>query len=298
MRRPSRDVTGHVSRREFLQVSGIAGGGMLLATFLEPFAGLEALGATPAAEFTPNAFIRITPDGIITIIAQNPELGQGVKTMLPMLIAEELDVDWKDVHVEQAPFDATKFNNQFAGGSLATPTHWMPMRRAGAAARVMLISAAAHKWGVPESECETASGVVHHRASGRALVYGALAEAAASVPAPDLKTLALKEPKDFKIIGTRIRGVDTHAIVTGKPLYGIDVTLPGMLYATFERCPVFGGKVANANLAEVRAQPGVRHAFVIDKGSALGDREADPNPTAVEARSEMDVDPASNARCA
>ena len=269
---PSTDVTGRFSRREFLQVSSIAGGGLLLATFLKPFGALEALGATPTAEFTPNAFIRITPDGIVTIIAQNPEIGQGVKTMLPMLIADELDVDWKDVHVEQAPYDATKFNNQFAGGSRATPTHWMPMRRAGAAARVMLISAAARKWGVPESECETASGVVHHRASGRALGYGALVEAAASVPAPDLKTLALKDAKDFKIIGTSIRGVDTHAIVTGKPLYGIDVTLPGMLYATFERCPVFGGKVANANLAEVRAQPGVRHAFVIDKGSVLGDR--------------------------
>jgi isoquinoline 1-oxidoreductase beta subunit len=273
MRMPSADVTRRVSRREFLQVSGVAGGGLLLATFLEPLTALKAYGATPAADFTPNAFIRITPDGVVTIIAQNPEIGQGVKTMLPMLIADELDVDWKDVHVEQAPYDATKFNSQFAGGSRATPTHWMPMRRAGAAARVMLISAAAQKWGVPESECETASGVVHHRASGRALGYGALAGAAASVPAPDLKTLALKERKDFKIIGMGIRGVDTHAIVSGKPLYGIDVTLPGMLYATFEGCPVFGGKVANANLAEVRAQPGVRHAFVIDKGSALGDRK-------------------------
>jgi isoquinoline 1-oxidoreductase beta subunit len=272
MSSPSPQVTRSVSRREFLQVSGLAGGGILLATFLDPLGSLAVLGATPPPEFTPNAFIRITPDGIVTIIAQNPEIGQGVKTMLPMLIAEELDVDWKDVRVEQAPYDAAKFNDQWAGGSRATPNHWMPMRRAGAAARVMLLTAAAQKWSVPESECETESGVVHHRPSGRTLAYGALVETAASVPAPDVKTLVLKEPKNFKIIGRPIRGVDTHAIVTGKPLYGIDVALPGMLYATFERSPVFGGKVADANLTEVRAQPGVRHAFVIDKGSKLGDR--------------------------
>jgi isoquinoline 1-oxidoreductase beta subunit len=267
-----KDLCGRLSRREFLQVSAIASGGMMLATFLEPLAAIETLGATSPVEFTPNAFIRITPDGIVTIVAQNPEIGQGVKTMLPMLIAEELDVDWKDVRVEQASFAPAKFDKQWAAGSAAVPNHWLPMRRAGAAARAMLLSAAAHKWSVPESECETVSGVVHHRPSGRALAYGALVEAAASAPAPDLKTLALKEPKDFKIIGKRIQGVDTHAIVTGKPLYGIDVSLPGMLYATFERAPVFGGRVAKANLAEVRAQPGVRHAFVIDKGSVLADR--------------------------
>ena len=259
-----------VSRRDFLQVSALVGGGILLGTFVEPLKALAAAAPKPAAEFAPNAFIRITPDGVVTLVAQNPEIGQGVKTMLPMLVAEELDIDWKDVRVEQAPYDAGKFKDQWAGGSRATPNQWLPMRRAGAAARVMLISAAAQKWGVADSDCETESGVVYHHASGRSLPYAALVDAAAAVAPPDLKTLTLKDPKKFKIIGTRVRGVDTRTIVTGQPLYGIDVSLPGMLYAIFERSPVFGGKVADANLQEIRGQPGVRHAFVIDKGSVLG----------------------------
>ncbi|HXV85981.1 MAG TPA: molybdopterin cofactor-binding domain-containing protein, partial [Gemmatimonadales bacterium] len=254
-----------VNRRQFLQVTGLAGGGMLLATYFDPW---NALAAQPA-DFVPNAFIRITPDGVVTIMAQNPEIGQGVKTMLPMIIADELDVDWKNVRVEQAGLDTTKYTSQFAGGSTATPNHWMPMRRVGAAARAMLITAAAQTWRVAESECETASGVVRHRGSGRTLSYGALVDRAATVPAPDLATVTLKDPKDFKIIGTPVPGVDNHAIVTGKPLFGIDTALPGMLHAVFEKCPVFGGKVAGANLEEIRSLPGVRHAFVVEGGDNL-----------------------------
>ena len=269
--RDERGAAARVSRRDFLRVTAVAGGGMLLAGYLEPFAAGEALAAAPgeAAAFAPNAFIRITPDGVVTIIAQNPEVGQGVKTMLPMLIAEELDVDWRNVRVEQAPLDTEKFANQVAGGSTATPTHWLPMRRVGAAARAMLVTAAAATWKVPEAECETAAGVVRHPKSGRTLAYGALVTRAAAVPAPALDAVKLKEARDFKIIGTRVRGVDTRAIVTGQPLYGIDVTVPGMRYAAFEKCPVFGGKVANANLAAVRAAPGVRQAFVVEGGDAL-----------------------------
>src|SRR3990172_13220166 len=126
------NTTFRVNRRQFLRVTAVAGGGMLLATYIEPFGVAQALGAEPAADFTPNAFIRITPDGAVTIIAQNPEVGQGVKTMLPMIIADELDVDWQTVKVEQASFDPAKFSNQFAGGSTATPTHWNGMRRVGA----------------------------------------------------------------------------------------------------------------------------------------------------------------------
>jgi len=255
----------HVNRRQFLQVTGIAGGGMLLATYFDP---LNAFAAQPA-DFVPNAFIRITPDGMVTLMAQNPEIGQGVKTMLPMIIADELDVEWKMVRVEQADFDPAKYSAQFAGGSTATPNHWMPMRRVGAAARAMLITAAATTWRVPKSECETAAGTVRHRPSGRTLTYGALVDRAASVPAPDLETVKLKDPKDFKIIGTPVHGVDNRAIVTGKPLYGIDTTLPGMLHAVFEKCPVFGGKVASANLEEIRSLPGVRHAVVVDGGENL-----------------------------
>ena len=259
--------TLRLDRRQFLRVTAAAGGGILLATYIEPFRAARALAAEPAADFAPNAFIRITPDGIVTITAQNPEVGQGSKTMLPMLIADELDVDWKSVRIEQGSLDTTNFRNQYAGGSTATPNHWLPMRRVGAAGRLMLITAAAQIWGVPDSECETALGAVHHRASNRRLTYGELADKAAAVPAPNLETVKLKDPKDYTLIGTRVAGVDNRAIVTGKPLYGIDFTVPGMLHAVFEKCPVFGGAVARANLDEVRARPGVKHAFVVDAGA-------------------------------
>ncbi len=256
-----------VSRREFLQVTAVAGGGILLGSTLERFGLKSALAAQQAPEL--NAFIRIMPDGIVTIIAKNPEIGQGVKTMLPMIIADELDVDWKDVRIEQAGLDTTRYTSQFAGGSTATPNNWLPMRQVGAAGRAVLVGAAAQTWGVAEGECETASGVVYHRASGRSLRYGELLTRAARLSAPALETVKLKDPKDFHIIGKSVRGVDTHAIVTGTPMYGIDVTLPGMLYAVFEKCPVFAGTVRSANLDVVRAQPGVRQAFTVDGGTTL-----------------------------
>lgn len=260
-------TTANVSRRSFLRVTAVAGGGLLLGAYLDPLGRLVA--AEPANEFIPNAFIRLTPDGKVTIIAQNPEIGQGVKTMLPMIIADELDVEWRTVTVEQVGLDTAKYRAQFAGGSTATPNHWMGMRQMGAAARFMLRTAAAETWGVPVDECATEAGVVHHRASRRRLSYGELARKAATVPPPDPTTVPLKDYKDFRIIGTRVPGVDNHAIVTGQPLFGIDFTVPGMLYAVFEKCPVFGGKVASANLDEVRAQPGVRHAFAVEGGTDL-----------------------------
>ncbi len=262
-----------VSRRDFLRVTAIAGGGLLLATYLPALARAEQFAPTPADGFEPNAFITITPDGMVTIMAKNPEIGQGVKTMLPMIIADELDVDWKNVHVEQASLDTTKYQNQWAGGSTATPINWMPMRRVGAAGRAMLVSAAAATWGVPASSCTTRSGVVYHRASGRQLEYGKLLDKAATIPPPDLETVPLKDPKDFRIIGTPVHGVDNHAIVTGKPLFGIDVTVPGMLYAVFEKCPVYGGTVQSANLDAVKAEPGVKDAFIVEadpKGGLSG----------------------------
>lgn len=251
-------------RRDFLRVSAIAGGGLLLSTYIDWLGAGEAAAATPLAEFTPNAFIRMTPDGLVTIVAKNPEVGQGVKTMLPMLIADELDVEWQNVRVEQASFDPTKFEAQFAGGSNATPSNWLPMRQVGAAGRAMLVAAAAETWGVPVSEVTTSPGAAHHRASGRSLRYVELLERAAAQAVPALADVKLKTPSEFRIIGTDVRNVDAHRIVTGAPLFGIDFTLPGMLHATFEKCPVFGGKVASANLEEVRAQPGVRHAFVVE----------------------------------
>jgi len=251
-----------INRRTFLQVTAIGGGGMLIGLYLRP--ALFGQGQQAAVIPVPNSFIRISPDGIVTIISKNPEIGQGVKTSLPMMIADELDVDWKNVRVEQANYDATKYSNQSAGGSTATPQAWNPMRRVGAAARAMLITAAAQTWHVPEGELTTSAGRVIHPKTKRFLSYGKLASLASTLTPPDPEKVKLKDPKDYKIIGTPQHGVDNLTIVTGKPLYGIDFSVPGMLWATFEKCPVFGGKAVSANLDAIKAMPGVRHAFIID----------------------------------
>ena len=248
-----------LSRRSFLAVGTAAGGGLLL-NFSFPGLGEAAAGH---AEVVINAYIRIAPDDIVTIACKNPEIGQGVKTSLPQIVAEELDVEWSNVRTEMAGFDEVKYGAQFAGGSMSTPMNYDPLRRAGAAGRQMLITAAARTWGVPESECDTTPGVVRHKPTGRTLKYGAVASKAAAVKPPDLKTVTLKDPKDFRIIGQPLGGVDSPLIVTGKPIFGIDTTLPGMLYAVFEKCPVHGGKFVSANLEEVKALAGVRQVFVV-----------------------------------
>ena len=257
-----------VSRRNFLRVSALAGGGMLIAVHLDGVAEVFAQ-PRPRAALSPNAFIKITPDGVITIIAKNPEVGQGVKTSMVMLIAEELDVDFKDIVIEQALVDAAKYGPQNAGGSTATPTNWEPLRRVGAAGRQMMVMAAAETWNVRAAELTTASGRVHHRASNRSASYGELATTAATLTPPDLQSVTLKEPKDYAIIGKSIRRVDAKDIVTGKPIYGIDFTLPNLLHAVFEKCPVFGGTAVSANLDEIKAMPGVRHAFIVEGGTQL-----------------------------
>ena len=256
-----------IDRRSFLRLSALASGGLVLGIYLKSSdraaaAEIVKAGGLVDGNFAPNAFIRIATDGSVTIYSARPEIGQGIKTSLPMIVAEELGVDWKSVKVESAPLDS-EFGSQAAGGSTSTPTSYLPMRRAGATARAMLIQAAADTWGVPASECFAENGAVHHRDTGKALSYGALVSKAATLPVPDAKTVQLKDPKDFSLLGSRIGGVDNPRIVTGQPLFGIDQKLPGMLYAVYERCPVFGGAVASANLDRIKALPGVKDAFVI-----------------------------------
>jgi isoquinoline 1-oxidoreductase beta subunit len=253
-----------LSRRSFLQLSTLAGGGFALSLYRSPLSAAQGPGAPP--DVTPQAFIHIAPDGVVTIMARASESGQGMRNMLPMLIAEELDVDWKDVRVQQAELDEKKYGPQFSGGSANTPMGWDPMRRVGAAGRQLLISAAAAQWNVAAAECTTQSGRVLHAASGHSAGYGEMADKAASLPAPALSSVKLKDQKDYHIIGHAQPGVDSHSIVTGKPIFGIDVQLPGMLYACIEKAPVFAGKVKTANIEQIKVLPGVRHVLVMDGG--------------------------------
>lgn len=258
---------GRLSRRAFLSASVAAGGGLMLS-FSVPMRALADAATTDAgAPAMLNAFIRIAPNGIVSIMAKNPEIGQGIKTMLPMILAEELDADWKQVRIEQAELDPGRYGAQFAGGSFATTFNWDPLRRAGAAARQMLVAAAAKRWNVPPKDCATSAGVIRHAASGRTLGYGAIAAEAAKVPPPDLATVTLKDPKDFRIIGQSVRGIDSPRVVRGEPLFGIDVVVPGMKYAVFAKCPVFGGKIVSANLDALKSLAGVRQAFLVKGGS-------------------------------
>jgi isoquinoline 1-oxidoreductase beta subunit len=252
-------TTTNLTRRGFIVASVAAGGGLLLS-----IGWPRSARAAVAGELNP--FIRIAPDGIVTIMAKNPEIGQGVVTSLPMLIAEELDVDWANVRVEQAMLNPI-YGQQFTGGSFATPMHWDPLRRVGAAGRQMLMTAAAEKWNVPLSAVETDAGLVRHPASGRTLSYGELAEAAAAVTPPDPSTVTLKDPSDYRIIGTATRGVDTDKIVEGQPIFGIDTVVPGMRYAVFEKSPVYDSKIVSANIDEIKALPGVRNAFIVRSDS-------------------------------
>jgi isoquinoline 1-oxidoreductase subunit beta len=254
------------SRRSFLQLTSLAGAGLVLGFLDSPrllAAAESAASATPV--FTPNPFIQILPDGMIKLFSKNPEIGQGISTTLPMLIAEELGVDLSSVVVEQAPLNPA-MGIQFIGGSQSVGSNHERMRRAGAVARDMLIAAAAARWSVPAAECTTEAGKVLHSKGNRSATFGELASEAAQLPVPDEKSVKLKDPSEFKVIGKWTPGVDNRKIVTGQPLFGIDFHLPGLLYAVYTKCPVFGGKPLSANLDDIKKLPGVKDAFILNGG--------------------------------
>ena len=249
-----------LGRRQFMKLTGLVGGGLMLSWTMPRAAASNGV-------LQPNGFLRIDEDGIL-IYAKNPEVGQGVKTSLPMIVAEELDAAWDDVQVMQSPIDQDVYGPQFAGGSMSVPMNWDRLRQAGAAARAMLIGAAAVRFGVPAAELTTRDSHVVHAASGRVVPYTELAAEAADMPVPD--SPALKSRDQYRLLGKRITGVDNVALVRGEPLFGIDQSVPGMKYATYQKCPAIGGKVKSANLDEVKALPGVRDAFVLEgNGNAM-----------------------------
>ena len=254
----------NTSRRSFLKNTAFAGGAFLLGfdTFRSGsvFSLNNNSSTVPAdALFQPNAYLRIGSDGIITIMAPNPEIGQGVKTSLPLLVAEELDVDWNSIQVEQAGLDTKNFNRQVAGGSGAIRSSWKSFRKAGATARTMLIQAAAGIWNVPVDECYTGKGFVIHKPSGKKLGYGNLAEKASQLAVPT--DVTLKDPKEFNLIGTRIHNVDNKKIVTGKMDFGIDTKREGMLYAMVARPPAFGKKLKSFDDKAALAVKGVKQVL-------------------------------------
>jgi isoquinoline 1-oxidoreductase subunit beta len=256
------------SRRGFLSGSGAA----LVVGFTLPVAGraLAAAAGETAGAFSPNAWLRITPDNRITVFCGSSEMGQGVLTAIPQIMAEELDADWAKVGVEQAPV-STAFNNpafgmQATGGSTTVRGHWDVMRNAGATARAMLVAAAAEQWKAPVDQCRTDAGRVIH-SSGKSLNYGELAEAASKQKAPE--KVVLKDPKDFKIIGQRKKRLDTAGKVNGAALYGIDVNLPGMLVAVMARAPLPGAKVARLDDSKAKAVKGVKQVISLPSGVAV-----------------------------
>ena len=261
------------NRRSFIKASTAAGGGMVLgfswlASCTPAGQEEEELLVMPDEWFDINAFLKIGDNGVVSIMSPNPEIGQNVKTSMPMIVAEELDVDWKNVVVEQAGFDIKKYTRQLAGGSQSIRHGWQSLRMAGATARHMLLATAAQQWGVPVEELTTDAGVVKHEKSGQSIGYGELASAAGEVNVPE--EVALKDPKDFKIIGTTRKNVDGPAITTGKPLFGLDVQREGMLIAMIAHPPAFGMKLKSMDAAAAKAMPGIKDVVTVntDPGDA------------------------------
>lgn len=252
------------NRRSFLKVTAAAGGGMVLGfSWLASCTPTEAeVQQMPEAWFDINGFLKIGDNGLVTIYSPNPEIGQNVKTSMPMIVAEELDVDWKDVLVEQAGLNTEVFTRQLAGGSQSIRQGWQSLRMAGATARQMLLSAAAQQWGVPVEELTTQAGTIHHASTQRSIGYGAVAAQAATLEVPT--EVALKDPSAFTIIGKGKNNVDGQKIITGQPLFGIDVQHDGMLIAMIVHPPAFGMRLRDFDASTVESMPGIRKVVTID----------------------------------
>lgn len=252
----------NINRRSFLKSSTITGGGLMLSFswWTKAMAADKTDTLNIAEQWTQlNGFIQITPDNMIKIMCPNPEFGQNVMTSLPMIAAEELDVDWKNVKVEMGPHDNVKLGFQFTGGSNSVRAYWRPMRNAGASARQMLIEAAANTWGVPANEISTYKGIIAHTASGKSANYGEMATKAAAIPVP--KDVKLKAIKDFSIVKQSKKNVVGEKIVTGKPLFGIDYTQPGTLIAMIQHPPAFGMKLKSFDASQSLKMPGIKDVF-------------------------------------
>lgn len=252
-----------ISRRSFLKTSAMAGGGLMISFGWAPTVAKKGTATFNADNGLTviNGYLKIATNGVVTIMSPNPEGGQNVKTSMPMIVAEELDVDWKDVIVEQAHLDTKFYSRQFIGGSQAIRQSWKILRTAGASARQMLCTAAAQSWQVPVGEITTERGVLHHKGSGKSAAYGAMASAAAGIELP--KEVKLKERKDFGIIGTSMKNVDGLKIVTGQPLFGMDIRRADLLIAMIVHPPAFGMKLKSVNDEKVKSMPGIKEIFTV-----------------------------------
>ncbi len=274
-------VKTKLDRRSFIRSSVLAGGGMLLGfSWLASSCSSEASSGMviPDEWFEINGYLKIGENGVVTIMSPNPEIGQNVKTSMPMIVAEELDVDWAKVIVEQAPLNTTIFSRQVAGGSQSIRANWKGLRTVGATARRMLLEAAAQKWNVPVDEITTDAGILYHKNSGKKIGYGEVASAAALIPVPE--EVKLKDVKDFKIVGTSIKNVDGHKIVTGQPLFGLDYKKEGMLIAMIVHAPAFGMKLKSFDATDAKSMPGIKDIFSI-KGAGGRGSESDSDDLVV-----------------
>ena len=262
-------ITTSTSRRDFIKISSITGGGLLLGF---SWFSTEAKTAVILNEMPPadtmgfNSYLSISTDGTITIFSPNPELGQNIMTSFPMIVAEELDADWTKIKVVQASLNKN-FERQVTGGSGAIPHSWKRLRNAGATARHMLIQAAAKRWNLPAEECTAKNGQVIHAASGKQAGFGELAQQASGMPVP--KEVVLKDPKNFTIIGTAVRNVANQNIATGKGLFGLDFYREGMLFATIQRPPAFGTKIKSTDTTAAKAMPGITDVIVFKNNVAV-----------------------------